>query len=125
MIAVICDWGGDLVIGASGDIATVSMQADVQQRVIRRLLTNPGDYVWHDDYGAGLGNFVGERSSQSVIKSTILNQLLLEALVSKTPPPTVQTSQSLTGLFSATSVTVQYEVVGTPGTRSLVLGAGV
>jgi phage baseplate assembly protein W len=124
MIGVICDWGGDLVIGATGDISTVSIQADVQQRVIRRLLTNPGDYVWHDDYGAGLGSFVGQPSSPSLIKSTILNQLLLEALVSMTPAPTVQTSQSLTGLFSATSVTVQYEVAGAPGTKSFVFGSG-
>ena len=50
-------WGSDLSIGPTGDFALVSGAILGQQRVLRRLLTNPGDYIWHPDYGAGLAEF--------------------------------------------------------------------
>jgi hypothetical protein len=102
----------------------VPVQAGVQQRIIRRLLTNPGDYIWHVDYGTGLGRNVGEPCSSGYIEGTILNQLQLEALVAATPAPKVQTSQSLIGLLSTTSVTIQYQVAGTPTANSVVLDLG-
>ena len=34
------------MISSSGDISVVSGPLLGQQRVLRRLLTNPGDYIW-------------------------------------------------------------------------------
>ena len=39
-------FGADLVAGATGDLAVVDGPALGRQRVLRRLLTNPGDYIW-------------------------------------------------------------------------------
>lgn len=124
MIAIVCLWGSDLSVGPTGDIGVVSIQADVQQRIIRRLLTNPYDYVWHTDYGGGVGRYVGEPYSGSFIEGTILSQLQFEALVAVSPPPRVQTNQSLTGPLSTTSVTIQYQIAGTPTANSIALDLG-
>jgi phage baseplate assembly protein W len=124
VIAVVCDWGGDLSVGSGGDIAVAPVQIEIQQRLIRRLLTNPGDYIWHTEYGAGLGTFVGEPCSPGLIESTILNQLQHEALIAMNPSPTVQTDQTLSGSFSTTSVTIQYQITGTSAGMSVVLPLG-
>ena len=124
MITVICDWGADLSVGPGGDINVASVQTSLQQRVVRRLLTNPGSYIWHTDYGAGLGGYVGKPYSPGNIEGTILNQLLLEPLVASTPRPTVQVNQSPAGSFSSTSVTVQYQAAGTSAEDSVVLNLG-
>jgi len=124
VITVSCDWGADLSVGPSGDISVTPVHANVQQRVVRRLLTNPGDYIWHTNYGAGLGGYVGNPYSPSYIESAILNQLQLETLVAATPTPTVQVNQSLTGAFSTTSVTIQFQIAGTSIDNSVVLGLG-
>ena len=55
MDALFCPWGGDLSVGPGGDISVAPVEAEVEQRIIRRLLTNTGDYIWHISYGAGLG----------------------------------------------------------------------
>lgn len=101
------------------------LQNDVTQRIIRRLLTNPGDYVWHTDYGAGLGSYVGEPYSPSLIEGTILNQLQLEPLVAETPAPNILFNQSMAEPFSTNSVTVQYQTTetSTAGTVLLTLGS--
>ena len=124
MITIVCDWGADLSVGPSGDIEMTPVQTNVQQRVIRRLLTNPGDYICHTNYGAGLGSYVGEPYSSANIEGAILNQLQLESLVAATPTPTVQISQSASGPMSAASVKVQYQVAGTSMENSVVLGLG-
>jgi hypothetical protein len=124
MKTIVCEWGGDLAVGPSGDINVAPLQANVQQRLVRRLLTNPGDYIWHTDYGAGLGGYVGQPYSPGIIEGVILNQLQLEPLVATTPAPMVQINQSATGPFSTISVNVQYQVAGTSTEHSVVLGPG-
>jgi hypothetical protein len=124
MIALVCDWGGDLSVGPSGDIAVSPIQLETQQRIVRRLLTNPGNYIWHTDYGAGLGSYVGLPYSSNTIENTILGQLLYEQLVVAAPPPSVQISQSPGGVFSMTSVTIQYQVVGMFTGSSIALDLG-
>lgn len=124
MIAIICEWCGDLSVGPSGDIAVASIESNAQQRVIRRLLTNAGDYIWHTDYGAGLGSYVGRTYSPSSIEATILNQLQLEPVVDSIPVPTVQINQSIAGSFSSISVTVQYQIAGTPTADFVIMNIG-
>ena len=122
MIALTCEWGNDLSVGPTGDIGTTLVQNEIQQRIVRRLLTNAGDCIWHLNYGAGLGSYVGEPYSPGDIESTILNQFQHEALVATNPLPTVQINQSMTGSISTISVFVQYQVAGANIMGSVVLG---
>jgi len=82
-------WGSDLSFGPTGDIAVVSGSAMGQQRVLRRLLTNPLDYIWQPAYGAGLAEFVGEPANPSRIQAVIRGQIFKEATVARSPEPTI------------------------------------
>lgn len=81
--------GNDLQIANNGDLASVKNPTEGQQRVLRRLLTNPGDYLWHPEYGAGLAQFLGKAVSQGAIIGTIRRQMGLEEAVVQSPPPAV------------------------------------
>ena len=74
---------------SSGDLALVNGSTQTNQRVVRRLLTNPGDYIWNLDYGGGLGTFVGSTANLPDIEAVIRNQMSLEAAVPSTPAPNV------------------------------------
>ena len=54
-----------------------------QQRVLRRLLTSPGDYIWQLDYGAGLARFIGQPVNPLQIKAVIRSQIFKEAAVAR------------------------------------------
>jgi hypothetical protein len=82
-------FGSDLGIGPTGDLAVVSGTVLGQQRVLRRLLTNAGDYIWQLPYGAGLAQFVGQPASVSRIRAVIRGQIFKEAAVARTPEPNV------------------------------------
>jgi phage baseplate assembly protein W len=82
-------WGGDLSASPTGDIALVSGTVLGQQRVLRRLLTNPGDYIWHLQYGAGLAQFVGVPANVAAIRSAIRSQIFMESAVARIPEPTI------------------------------------
>jgi len=84
--------GADLAVGSSGDIALASGSDMISQRVCRRLLTNPGDYLWNLDYGGGLARFIGQPVRSTEIEAVITSQLLLEAAVPTSPPPQVTTT---------------------------------
>ncbi len=47
-------WGGDLQISATGDLALIDGLGRSEQRIIRRLFTNLGAYIWHPEYGASI-----------------------------------------------------------------------
>ncbi len=83
------EWGADLAVGSSGDIALASGTNMVSQRICRRLLTNPGDYL---DYGGGLARFIGQPARSTEIEAVITSQLLLEAAVPTSPAPQVTTT---------------------------------
>ena len=90
-------WGTDLAIGPSGDLA-LAVDADLStQRVLRRLLTTPGDDMWHLAYGAGLPRFVGEPTASSLIAALVHAQLRHETGVAQQPPPTLDVSDDGTG----------------------------
>ena len=74
-------WGSDLAIGATGDISTADGALLGQQRVLRRLLTNPGDYIWQLDYGAGLARFIGQPANALQIRAVIRSQIFKETAV--------------------------------------------
>jgi hypothetical protein len=86
------EWGSDLSVGSGGDLALASGSAVVNQRICRRLLTNPGDYIWNLDYGGGLAQFVGLPAKPADIEAVVTTQLLLESAVPTTPAPQVTTT---------------------------------
>ncbi len=87
-------FGGDLTIGVSGDLALASGEGLTQQRVLRRLLTNPGDYIWQLSYGAGLGQFVGVAGGAGAIAAVARAQMLAEARVAPSPLSQITVDQS-------------------------------
>jgi hypothetical protein len=124
VIAVVCNWGGDLLVGPTGDIGVAPIQNEAEQRIIRRLLTNPGDYIWHLTYGAGLGAYVGQPYSSKSVESTILTQIQSEPIVVSNPSPLVQIQQSLANSTPATSVTIQYQIAGAGPLNSVAFTLG-
>ena len=92
-------WGGDLVLSLSGGLGLSSGTTLTRQRLLRRLLTNPGDYIWHLDYGAGLGRFIGRPADldAQVIAALVREQCALESTIARVPEPTVSISVQPTG----------------------------
>jgi len=86
------EWGTDLAVGSGGDLALSTGSDTINQRVFRRLLTNPGDYLWNLDYGGGLGRFVGTPANPANIEAIVRTQLALETAVPTTPAPQITTS---------------------------------
>jgi phage baseplate assembly protein W len=110
-------WGSDLVAGpintaagvvnSTGDLLTVggtdleqSGQGKTVQRLLRRLLTNPGEYMWQPGYGAGLGRFLGQPISVPVITAVIRSQIFLEAAVAQSPAPVITVTALKNGTVS-------------------------
>lgn len=116
-------YGTDLTIGPTGDLALATGAVLSQQRVLRRLLTNPGDYIWQLQYGAGLGQFVGQTANPLQIKAVIRSQISREPEISQTPAPIVDVRMDITG---ALYVSLQYVDVTSGQTQllSFPIGSG-
>lgn len=96
------DMGGDLSLTASGDLRLADGADATRQRVLRRLLTNSGGYIWHGSYGAGLARFVGAAGAALRIAATIRRQLRLERGVGQVPAPAVDVAADALGTVTAT-----------------------
>jgi phage baseplate assembly protein W len=101
-------WGSDLTISPTGDLAIIDGQALGQQRIIRRLLTNNGDYVWHPTYGAGLASFVGSPVSPAEVRAIVRSQIFRERSVAQTPEPIVTVNAASEGNTNTNYVTIEY-----------------
>ena len=100
--------GADLDVSPTGDLATIGGASAATQRIIRRLLTNPGDYIWNLGYGAGLAGFVGETTPGARIEAITRSQMMHEPAVAKSPPPEIVMSMS-TGRDTGTlALSIQY-----------------
>lgn len=97
-------WGEDLVLSANGGLLLVDGSEAVRQRVIRRLLTNSRDLLFHLDYGAGLPAKVGETTRVANLEAVVRSQILREAGVAQDPPPEVV----VTEIFAGAIVNVTY-----------------
>ena len=115
-------WGADLVVGPTGDIGLAAGTALGQQRVLRRLLTNPGDYIWHPDYGAGLGQFVGLPADVAQIRAVIRGQIFKEAAVARTPEPKIDVQAAADG---SVYVHIRYVDAESGGTQTLSFTVGI
>lgn len=104
------NFSNDILGSPSGDLQRVEGITKGQQRVLRRLLTNPQetrpdgtvlppDYIWHPTYGAGLGRFVGEPQRIPELQALIKSQMLLEDCVARIPAPVVTVQAIADGLL--------------------------
>ena len=109
-------FGSDLQVGATGDILTATGTEYGQQRVLRRLLTNPGDYLWSLDYGAGLARFVGQPASAPQLVALTRAQMRREASVALSPEPGVAVDVTGNGVVTET---IQYVDAATGTTQTL------
>lgn len=116
MADISLSFGGDLVVGPTGDLGLCDGPALTQQRVLRRLLTNAGSYIWQLAYGAGLGQFVGQPGAPAVIQAIARSQILSEAAVSNNPPPVISAVPAGDGTVS---LTITYTDAVTQQTSSL------
>jgi len=125
MLAIKLEWAGDLEIGPTGDLQTLPVSVEVQRRVIRRLLTNPGEYIWNINYGAGLGGYVGTEISQFVIQKTIRQQLRYEPLVDQVPTPNIIVQAPSPNKSPEVAVTIGYHSNGSLAQAPIALGIEV
>jgi phage baseplate assembly protein W len=93
--------GGDVLVTSLGDLAPAAGLVRRQQRILRRLLTNPGDYLWQPEYGAGLRRFMGSTANTTQIVGVIKTQLALEGGVSNAVV-------SVQALLDGLSVSINY-----------------
>lgn len=96
------NYGQDISLTPNNDIAHSTGSKRSKQRVLRRLLTNKGDYIWHPEYGAGLAKYIGQDLNPTLvdeIKSNILAQIFLEQTVSRNPEPEISLQTIIGGLF--------------------------
>jgi len=95
-------YGNDLQLTSSGDLLIANLATLSQQRVIRRLSTPNGGFIWDTSYGAGAPSYIGQPLSSDnfeSIKSLILSNILLESTVSPNPEPKVFLNVIQGGLF--------------------------
>ncbi len=86
-------WGSDLNVSASGDLLLADGLELSKQAVLKRLLTNMGDYLWELGYGAGLPQRIGQTLNLPEITGLIRSQMFLEGSVSQTPEPVITVQQ--------------------------------
>ena len=114
-------WGSDLSLSATGDLAIASGPELTRQRVIKRLLTNQGDYIWQLDYGAGLAGFVGQPVNAPRISALIRSQIFKESGVARTPEPVITIAGNVPGTVAAE---IRYVDATTGDTQLLTFSAG-
>ncbi len=80
--------------------------------MLRRLLTNPGDYIWHPEYGAGLPARIGTVLDTDEITGLIRTQMLLEEGVAQDPEPQI----TLTPIANGAKVSIRFAIATGEGT---------
>lgn len=97
-------YGNDLSVAASGDLLSVDEPVRSEQRLVRRLLTPPGTYIWEPTYGAGLGRYVGQPSAAKSIQAIVRAQLKLESAIAPTPVPQITVTALPTGVLTVSII---------------------
>lgn len=116
MLDLAHQFGSDLSVSCTGDLALSACPKLTEERLLRRLLTNPGDYIWHLDYGAGLGRYVGSTASAQRIQAATRAQVLKERAVARSPVPTVTVNKQTNG---ETTAVISYGDITTGTTQPL------
>ena len=107
--------GGDLALSSVGDVALSNGLTRSQERILRRLMTNPGEYLFHPEYGAGLPQFIGQPLTVAKVRGVIRTQLLLEESVAHNPEPRIDVVAIPEGI----SVSIRYTDANTDAPAAL------
>lgn len=99
-------WGNDLQLSPTGDLDLSALTLRSQQRILRRLLTNRGEYLTHVEYGAGLPAYIGAPAPVAEITGIIRGQMLLEESVLTTPEPLTDITPIANGISAKIAYTV-------------------
>ena len=113
--------GADLGIDTTGNLSVADGSTYVQQRVLRRLMTNCGDYIWDLGYGGGLPSFVGLPANTAAIEISVRNQMLLEAAVARLP---VRGVTVVASTDNTVTLTITYSDAATGALQTLSLSPG-
>ncbi len=116
-------WSGDLSTGNTGDLALANGTLRGQQRVLRRLLTNPGDYIFQPNYGAGLPAWVGLPMDVGKVTALIRSQILLEDAVARVPAPVITVKQGADLVSLAVDIAYNDAATDTPTVLSFNVSA--
>jgi len=108
-------FNSDLAVGPTGDLEVVDDDGLINQRILRRLLTNSGDYLWDLGYGGGLASNIGRPISVGSINATVRAQISQEPGIATTPAPLIaaisggagEVFLSITYTSTATGTTIQ------------------
>lgn len=114
------EWGQDVALSNTGDLALVGNTKRGQQRILRRLMTNQGDYLFQEGYGAGILAAIGSTEDQGSIAGTCRSQVLLEDSVAPTPPP-ITTIQDAPGSADGSAIAVAVQYTDQPSNAPTVL----
>jgi hypothetical protein len=109
----------DLTLGATGGLQAADGVLLSQQRILRRLMTNPGDYIWEPTYGAGLPRRIGSKLDVTEVTALIRSQMYLEDSVQQQPEPQVTVTPIPNGVF------VRIEYVDVDSGRTAILSFSV
>jgi phage baseplate assembly protein W len=112
-------WGNDTQFSASADDLQVDGPLELEQRILRGLLTNPLDDPFNPTYGAGLGRHIGQPLTPErygEIQSDILSVVLREPDVQKLPAPVVTLQADQAGGFDSATLNYVYAPTGQPRT---------
>ena len=108
-------FGGDISVNNTGDLLSVAGTTRSQQRLLRRLLTNAGAYIFHPDYGAGLPARVGDTLDIPKLRGLIRGQIKLEDAVAKTPEAII----NITAISNGVTVYIKYTDAATGSPSAL------
>ena len=123
MADVAHQWGSDLMPSPTGDLAAAFGTVLGQQRVLRRLLTNPGDYIWQPDYGAGLARFIGQPANELQIAAVVRSQIFKELVVARNPEPLIEARVDSASGVVVVDVRYADAVTGETQVLSFIVGA--
>ena len=107
-------FSGDLSLSATGDLLLADGTEESKQRVLRRLLTNPEDYLWQPDYGAGLPTYIGAVLDEAELGALIRAQMYLEQDVAQDPPPDI----ALRPIANGIAAQITYQALDEPTSLS-------
>jgi hypothetical protein len=103
------NFGQDLQLSSTLDLLMADGSTLSEQRIIRRLMTNPLDYIWYPEYGAGIASYIGQPFTDDTydnIQNTILSNMFLENTVSQMPQPDILFQTIQTGIFVQINYTI-------------------
>lgn len=112
-------WGQDSQFSASADDLLASDADELDQRILRGLLTCPLDDPFHPTYGICIGQYIGKALTvelKAEITAAALSILVTEPNVQQMPAPTVDFQADTANSFDSMTVNYIYAPTNQPRT---------